>query len=359
MGNSKRGSNSHENQRRDAEFKIKRQLWMGEKFIIEAKGTGENVTKAKKDAEKNFNKNLMGRLNIDSNQSLLPDNLSLALSKYIPIIVSDDGSDIGTLIEKKLFLEQVSKQKIEIPLELKAFNFQLEGFKEIFSGAIKNSSRLICGLGSGSVLETSITLHKTWGVPYIPGSSFKGICRSVAFEYLCENKNLTDEDLETFQEKFYGELCHDDSDILTWQLLFGAQDFKSLLLFLDAYPLERVTLDLDIMNNHYADYYQDKKTPGDWENPVPIFFLTVKENTAFKFNVLFDRWRWEKIKREGLKIKKGKDEILLKIDYEAVEEKIKKENFIKEIIKEALKNYGVGSKRNLGYGMFNIQDNQK
>ena len=201
MGNSKRGSNSHENQRRDAEFKIKRQLWMGEKFIIEAKGTGENVTKAKKDAEKNFNKNLMGRLNIDSNQSLLPDNLSLALSKYIPIIVSDDGSDIGTLIEKKLFLEQVSKQKIEIPLELRAFNFQLEGFKEIFSGAIKNSSRLICGLGSGSVLETSITLHKTWGVPYIPGSSFKGICRTVAFEYLCENKNLTDEDLETFQEK--------------------------------------------------------------------------------------------------------------------------------------------------------------
>jgi len=354
MGNSKRGSNSHENQRRDVEFKIKRQLWMGEKFIIEAKGTG---AKAKKDAEKNFNKNLMGRLNIDSNQSLLPDNLSLALSKYIPIIVSDDGSDIGTLIEKKLFLEQVSKQKIEIPLELKAFNFQLEGFKEIFSGAIKNSSRLICGLGSGSVLETSITLDHTRGVPYIPGSSLKGICRSVAYARLVQDKKISFDKLEEFEEKFYGELDVDDKDILTWQLLFGAQNFKSLLLFIDAYPVKDGQLELDIMNNHYAEYYQDKKAPGDWENPVPIFFLTVKENTAFKFNVFFDNWRWEKIKNEGLKIKKGKEEILLNIDHKAVEGKVKKENFIKEIIKEALENYGVGSKRNVGYGMFKIQNN--
>ncbi|NJL05950.1 MAG: type III-B CRISPR module RAMP protein Cmr6, partial [Chloroflexaceae bacterium] len=31
-------------------------------------------------------------------------------------------------------------------------------------------TRMVVGLGSESILETSITLHRTYGVPYIPGS---------------------------------------------------------------------------------------------------------------------------------------------------------------------------------------------
>src|SRR6266487_1606082 len=40
--------------------------------------------------------------------------------------------------------------------------------------------RMIVGLGNESVLETSITLHHTYGVPYIPGSALKGLAASYA-----------------------------------------------------------------------------------------------------------------------------------------------------------------------------------
>src|SRR5579883_52355 len=35
--------------------------------------------------------------------------------------------------------------------------------------------RMAVGLGGGSVIETHITLHRTYGVPYIPGSALKGL----------------------------------------------------------------------------------------------------------------------------------------------------------------------------------------
>src|SRR6266849_7725980 len=45
-------------------------------------------------------------------------------------------------------------------------------------------TRMIVGLGDESVLETSITLHKTYGVPYIPGSALKGLAASYARQRL-------------------------------------------------------------------------------------------------------------------------------------------------------------------------------
>jgi hypothetical protein len=39
---------------------------------------------------------------------------------------------------------------------------------------LKTKDRLAVGLGGESVLETSITLHRTYGVPFVPGSAIKG-----------------------------------------------------------------------------------------------------------------------------------------------------------------------------------------
>src|SRR5947207_13803736 len=49
-------------------------------------------------------------------------------------------------------------------------------------------TRMIVGLGDESVLETSITLHKTYGVPYIPGSTLKGLAASYAHQRLADPK---------------------------------------------------------------------------------------------------------------------------------------------------------------------------
>jgi len=164
--------------------------------------------------------------------------------------------------------------------------------------------------------------------------------------------------LEEFQKKFYGDLITDDKEILKYQLLFGTQGFKGLLLFLDAYPeiqdgSIKELFKLDIMNPHYSEYYGEKRDiPGDWENPVPVFFLTVKEEVSFRFVVLFDKSRWEVIKEKGIPAKEGKRRQLANEEIEGVEEYMKSEKFYEDIIGQALEFYGVGSKTRLGYGLF-------
>jgi len=325
-------------------------------------------------------------------------NIPLLVTKYISIIIEEEEKEKKdkkqfkiNLIDKKDLLDFILKNQNYI-FSLKQSNWEklssfsknhktyLEGFNKVIDNeTIATSSRLVCGLGSANVLETAITLHHLYGIPYIPGSSFKGVCREVVFHRLVENKNITEDKLDDFQNKFYGELYPDDEDILTYQLLFGAQNFKGLLLFLDAYPEnnQQQIFDLDIMNPHYSKYYGDKSgnvVPGDWENPVPIFFLTVRKGVKFKFNLFFDRWRWEKIKEDSINFKEDKKTIIIKfhdkdfkkeckekecvyfINTKKVEEYMCDNNFYKDIITQALCFSGIGSKRSSGYGIFSVSD---
>ncbi|MFN4220148.1 MAG: type III-B CRISPR module RAMP protein Cmr6 [bacterium] len=237
---------------------------------------------------------------------------------------------------------------IKTKLNSQIQSLESQGYKKIFSDSLKTQSRLIVGLGSGHVLETSITLHHIYGIPYIPASSLKGVCRMVSFWKIAKTKNIlnNEKELERLQKEFYGELSS-DKEILKYQLLFGAQNFKGLLLFLDAYPDlqdNQQIFDLDIMNVHYQSYYSDDSgntSPGDWENPVPIVFLTVKEGIKFKFNVFFDAYRAKEI----LKMKEDSKKIILDEAKDLKEE-------IKDLLEKALKEFGVGAKTRLGYGLF-------
>lgn len=181
----------------------------------------------------------------------------------------------------------------------------------------------------------------------------------VAFWKIAEKRNILNDErnLKILQEEFYGELSS-KNDILKYQLLFGAQNFRGLLLFLDAYPEiedNQQIFDLDIMNVHYPSYYGDKtgKTPpGDWENPIPIVFLTLKEGICFKFNVLFDEFRAKRISdsdEEKSKIPpeaKGIVKKWINQDHNELSEELK------EILERALKEFGIGAKTRLGYGIF-------
>lgn len=60
------------------------------------------------------------------------------------------------------------------------------------------------------------------------------------------------------------------------------------VVFHDAWRLEWPRLIVDIVNNHHAGYYQagpkDNTYPaGDWENPIPVYFLAVPPDTVFRF----------------------------------------------------------------------------
>lgn len=318
------------------------------------------------------------------------DNFSLLLNKFVSVlnvsIIKNKSGDTksyewyslkeASLNEesKKWFLENFIKNCSYVFNGINYNNhhshiidsLQEENFKLIFYEEISTFSPLICGLGSTSVLETSITLHHIWGVPYIPASSLKGVCRQVAFWKLAKNKDIADEnDLKGLQEKFYGNLNFENEEMLKYQLLFGAQDFKGLLLFLDVFPdlsneNSKNPFRLDIMNPHYSSYYGDdtgKTPPGDWDNPVPIYFLTVKKGIPFHFSILLDEFRWEKTKQFEFEVEKDNKKEKKKIPdsiKNKVENVTKENKFFENIIKEALDFYGVGSKTRLGYGNFKV-----
>ncbi len=120
--------------------------------------------------------------------------------------------------------------------------------------------RMIVGLGDESVLETSIALHHTYGVPYIPGSALKGLASSYAHQKLGEN----------WQK---GSAAHN--------IVFGNTDEAGYITFFDALYVpdsghHGQALYPDIITVHHQDYYNTGKdnAPADWDSPNPVPFLS-------------------------------------------------------------------------------------
>src|SRR6266699_1281634 len=74
--------------------------------------------------------------------------------------------------------------------------------------------RIVIGLGDESVLEASITLHHTYGIPYIPGSALKGLAASYVRQKL-------------------GEEWEKEND--AYKTIFGDTDEAGYITFFDAY----------------------------------------------------------------------------------------------------------------------------
>ena len=241
--------------------------------------------------------------------------------------------------------------------------------------------RLAIGLGTGSIFETSMSLHHIYGFPYIPASAVKGVVRSylitsffgteesagsneknyplinAEFRALTKNKDFC---------KLFGcpsdvnevEFSSDGKPILE-KKKNGKEDYKTKsksvalrkkdkpnegeenqgsIIFFDAFPITspKDKIKADIMNPHYPEYYNDKegkKAPTDYQNPIPILFLTV-EDLSFQFIV-------------GLK--KGKDSFEIEIGSY-------KGSVLEQIalmLKDALSTHGIGAKTAVGYGYMN------
>src|SRR5437667_371449 len=55
------------------------------------------------------------------------------------------------------------------------------------------------------------------------------------------------------------------------------------VIFHDAWPEGWPPLTVDILNNHHAGYYQKGEPPGDWDSPIPVYFLSVPAGQGFTF----------------------------------------------------------------------------
>ncbi len=136
------------------------------------------------------------------------------------------------------------------------------GITRVWKAAVLG--RMIVGLGAQSVRETSIALQHTWGVPQIPGSALKGLAASVAHrrggETWCKGT-----------EHAPGGRDH--------ETLFGTTESAGCVVFHDAWWLPgsegSLPIDLDVMTVHHTEYYgKGKAIPADWDEPIPVPFLT-------------------------------------------------------------------------------------
>jgi len=291
------------------------------------------------------------------------ENVSLALHKLIKMDIVEKTKN------KRFFLNSIIKvpKVIEnLPKRIANQRKILEkcGYKNLFEDEnekclkFSTSFRLVVGLGAGHVLENSLALHHIFGIPYIPSSALKGVVRMASFWEIFEKENkksdkeIEDKEVEDLQKQVYdNEISNfDNEDILKHKLLFGTQNFKGLLIFFDAFPEiqeNQEIFELDVMTPHYSKYYTQNQLPGDWENPNPIVFLTVKKGINFCFNVLFDKFRAEEICKN-----KNFSQEVKKIIEEWLSNSSNLSNLVKNWIEAALKEYGVGAKTRLGYGIF-------
>ncbi len=137
---------------------------------------------------------------------------------------------------------------------------------------VKNTSRFVTGMGREHPSENGFAWHHSLGVPYLPGSSLKGILRSWHREDMGEL-------IEKGKEKRWEEVDQTKE-------IFGDQEAVGKFIFLDMLPVDPPKLVVDVMTPHYGSYYQDAKIPGDWHSPVPIKFLTVEKGQEWHLAIL-------------------------------------------------------------------------
>lgn len=208
--------------------------------------------------------------------------------------------------------------------------------------------RMVIGLGSESVYETSMTLHPIYGFPYIPGQAVKGMVRSWIIKEKFEGKEQEAyKDSEVFCRIFgcpktYTYIQRDENcrpikengkekkETVDSKL---KKDYQGDVFFFDAVPLNTPNLEVDVMNPHYGPYYTKGKPPADYYNPEPIYFLTVAKGTKFQF--LFGIKEKYNVSISNDKLGNGR---LIEI--------------VDTFFKEALKENGVGAKTSVGYGYF-------
>ncbi len=173
-----------------------------------------------------------------------------------------------------------------------------------------DTGRLITGLGSESVLETGLRLHYTYGTPLLPGSGLKGLAAHYAAAVWGEKDSKWKE-----HEEYH-------------RVVFGTQDDAGHARFEDGWILPEslaTALQRDVMTPHHGDYYMadaadDKTAPTDFDDPIPVAYLSVKGH----FRVV--------------------------VEWDAEQNAAGWAALVLGLVTEALKNWGFGGKTSSGYG---------
>lgn len=138
------------------------------------------------------------------------------------------------------------------------------------------------GTGIEHPLENGFSFLKPYGLPYLPGSGVKGVLRRAA-EELSQMSNAEERggwDQEAVDTLFGREVLKED---------IGAERNRGALIFWDVLPAPPGdSLEMEIINPHFGDYYRGHQPPHDAGKPIPNFFLSLPAGTRYHFYV---EWR--------------------------------------------------------------------
>ena len=222
-------------------------------------------------------------------------------------------------IFKDELYKKISKRTEKKLKSLKSAGYQCESF------ILKNDYRMIPGLGGANVLETNISLHHIYGVPYIPGSSLKGLAKARAVKKIKENSELSYKEIDEMLETDNLDDSKKTAEVKLYRNIFGTQKKAGRVNFMDSYPEGKLNFKEDIMTPHFSKYYREMEDdkpqarPEDTEDPKPITFL-VLESTSFRFSLASPEKKYLKTAAE--------------------------------LLKEGLRYMGIGAKTMVGYGYF-------
>lgn len=150
----------------------------------------------------------------------------------------------------------------------------------------KVEGRMVVGLGDAGVLETAITLHHTYGVPYIPGSALKGLAAGFANRRLEDPQwrkppsvkdagDTTGDAHAVLFGKPVTTITKPDGTVTTSNAKAGYVTFFDAL-YVPGSGVGNRALHPDVMAIHHRDYYRggSPTPPADWDSPGPVPFLS-------------------------------------------------------------------------------------
>lgn len=172
-------------------------------------------------------------------------------------------------------------------------------------GLFRAESRFVTGLGRSHPVENGFAFHPSLGVPYLPGSSLKGLVRAWARDYGVDKGGEKEVDEEAITRLFGAA---------------GDEGSEGSILFFDAIPVAPVMLEVDILTPHSAAWTPEDP-PGDWRSPRPVPFLVTAPGAYFFF---------------GIAPRRGEGEL----------------GRVQGWLRDALRFEGAGAKTAVGYGRF-------
>ncbi len=122
------------------------------------------------------------------------------------------------------------------------------------AGELSTVWRFVSGTGRPHPVEVGFAWYHTLGVPYLPGTSLKGLVRAWAEATDWPPKSLED--------------------------VFGSREKVGSVVFFDVLPVAVPQLVVEVMTPHYGGWGPEDP-PGDWRSPVPVYFLAVESGQRF------------------------------------------------------------------------------